>query len=78
VLKKGDYVRVNEKILVDDQYDPPRTDFKDRYGIIEKEDKNYPSVQFYRYGEKDPSLPMKIPTVCLEKITEEEFWLNRI
>jgi hypothetical protein len=78
LFKKGEFVRVTKKIKTIDQYDPPRKWLDGRYGVVTEEDKNYPSVQFYRYGEKDPSLPMKIPTVCLEKITEEEFWLNRI
>jgi hypothetical protein len=78
MFKKGEYVRINEKILTEDQYNPHRTNLKDRYGIIEKEDKNYPSVQFYRYGIKDPSLPMKVPSVCLIKVTENEFWLSKI
>jgi hypothetical protein len=79
MLKKGDYVRVNEKILTDDQYNPPRIKLQGRYGIIEKEDKNYPSVQFYRYNSrKDPSLPMKVPAVCLKRVTENEFWVGQI
>jgi hypothetical protein len=78
MFKKGEYIRVNERILTNDQYYPPRTNLKDRYGIIEKEDKTYPSVQLYRWGQKDPSLPMKIPVICLEKVTEWEFRINRL
>jgi hypothetical protein len=73
MFKKGDYVEVNVKIHTHDQYVPPRDYLVGRCGIIDEEHDNYPSVQFYRDSRKDPPLPMKVPTVCLRRITKEEY-----
>jgi hypothetical protein len=73
MFKKGDYVKVNDKIHTHDQYVPPRHCLVGRCGIIDEEHDGYPSVQFYRNSRKDPPVPMKVPKICLDKITKKEY-----
>lgn len=67
------YVEVNKKILKNDQYVPPRKNLIGRVGIIVRNNKKYPSVQFYICGRKDPSLPQKVPRSCLTLIPWDVF-----